>query len=120
MKVTPNLVIASLIIIFGCGIIAIAILGNPRELQIALGLAGLSFVFSGYLQFVQDQDKKNKRKYDEERHRQLLATLEEMKQELGKVEESRNKTKDIADAISSGLKLYSEFMTRPEGEKHDD
>ena len=108
--------IAIVIILVGLGIIVAAFIGSMLQLQIAAALVGTGFICLGLMQFKQDNDRKR----DEEKFNQIMAKLDEIQQELEKEEEPKNKGVAIADIISSGLKYYSEYMTKPKKEEKSD
>jgi hypothetical protein len=120
MKIQYSQVIAVLVILIGFGIIAAALFSQPQEFQIAMVLAGLAFVFSGYIQIAQAQDKKEDEKRNEERHQKLMEKLEKIEQLGEKLEQPRNTGVAIADVISSGLKYYAEHLGQQKEDKQDD
>ncbi len=107
--------IAVIIILVGIGIIVSAFVGSMPQLQIAIVLVGLGFICLGLLQIKRDNDRKR----EQEKHEQIMAKLDEIKQELEKKEESKGTGVAIADVISSGLKYYSEYMKKPDKEEED-
>ena len=123
MKFNNTLFIAAIVILIGFGIIAAALLNQPRELLIAMILAGLAFVFSGYIQIAQAYDNNKKDKQNEGKHQQIMEKLEKMEQALEKAEEEKSKGSGvaIADILGAGIKYYTEHLSQPkEEEKQDD
>jgi len=51
-------------------------------------------------------------KAEEERFNKIIAKLDEIQQELKKEDQPKGTGVAIADVISSGLKYYSEYMTK--------
>ena len=105
--------IAIVIILAGIGIIVTAVTSSTLQLQIAGALAGVGFICLGLLQLIRKQD----RKQDKERFEQIMAKLEQLQQELQKEDKSKGSGVAIADVIASGLKYYSEYMTKPKKEE---
>ena len=113
-----NLIKAAIIIIMlvGVGLIITAFLDTSWQLQIALALAGLGFICLGLIQIKRLQDiKRNDEKYE-----QIMSKINEIKQELEKIEQPKGTGVAIADVISSGLKYYAEHMTNPKKEDKND
>ena len=100
-------------IVIGLGIIILAFMNFPIQLQIALGLIGLGFITSGLMQVKRGQD----RKINEERFDIIVTKLDEIQQELKKEEQPKGTGVVIADVISSGLKYYSEYITKQKKEE---
>lgn len=105
--------IAIVIILAGIGIIIAAVTSSILQLQIAGALAGVGFICLGLLQLKRDQERRR----DEERFEQIIAKLEQIQQELQKEEQTKGSGVVIADVIASGLKYYSEYMTKPKKEE---
>jgi len=91
-------------------------LNSPIQLQIALGLIGLGFITLGLVQVKRGQDRKT----NEDRVDIIMAKLDEIQQELKKKEQPKGTGVAIADAISSGLKYYSEYMTKKKKEEDNE
>ena len=104
------------IILVGIGLIITAFIAPPLQMQIAAALIGLGFICLGLMTLKRNQDKKR----DEERYEQLITKLDQIQQELEKIEEPKGKGVAIADVIASGLKYYTEHMSKPKEEKPDD
>ncbi len=110
MKMNYSTPIAIFIMFLGLVIIVTAVITIPMlELKIALALTGAAFVSSGVIQLGQAQNKKQ----DDQKLEQIMRNLEELKQALQKEDESKGKGVAIADVIASGLKYYTEHMTKP-------
>ena len=116
MKINYSLLIAALVILIGAGIIAIALLSQLRELQIALGLAGASFICTGIVLWGQVADKQQ----EAEKLQKIMEKLEKIEKELEKEEQSKGTGVAIADVIGAGLKYYTEHMTKPKKEEEND
>ncbi len=100
-------------IVIGLGIIILAFMNSPIQLQIALGLIGLGFISLGLVQVKRGQDR-NK---IGERFDIILTKLDEIQQELKKEEQPKGAGVVIADVITSGLKYYAEHMTKQQKEE---
>ena len=107
---------SAVMIVIGLGIIILAFLNSPMQLQIALGLIGLGFITFGLVQVKRGQDrKKNEEKFD-----MIVTKLDEIQQELKKEEQTKGTGVAIADVISSGLKYYSEYITKQKKEEDNE
>ena len=84
--------------------------------DIALAITGGAFILSASVLYGQRQLIKQK----ENQSTQLIAKLEEIKQELKKEDNQKGKGIAIADMISSGLRYYSEHLTGPKKEDKND
>ena len=98
---------SAVMIVIGFGIIILALMNSPIQLQIALGLIGLGFITLGLVQVKRGQDKR----LDEERFEVIVTKLNEIQQELTKGDQPRGTGVVIADVLSSGLKYYSDYLT---------
>ena len=104
------------IIIMVIGIVAVfSAFFSQMEFQVVLALAGAAFIFYGIFQF----GKVLERQKNEERYQQLMAKLEQIRQELEKEEKPKGGVA-IADVISSGLKYYAEHIAQPKKEEKND
>ena len=110
------LVFGTVIIVSGFGMIALAFINSPLQLQIALGLIGLGFVSLGLVQLKRARNESiNEKRFD-----QIMVKLDEIQQELKKEDQPKRTGVAIADVITSGLKYYSEYMTKQKKEeKHE-
>ncbi len=99
--------------LIGLGMVVLAFMNSPIQLQIALGLIGLGFITLGLMQVKRGQD----RKINEERFDIIVTKLDEIQQELKKEDQSKGTGVAIADVISSGLKYYAEYMTKSNKEE---
>jgi len=95
---------SAVMILIGFTTIILAVFNSPWQLQIALGLIGLGFIALG-LVYVKRAQNEN---IDEQRFNKIIAKLDEIQQELKKEDQTKGTGVVIADAISSGLKYYSE------------
>ncbi|MFC1933222.1 hypothetical protein ACFLXU_06340 [Chloroflexota bacterium] len=100
-------------IVIGIGIIILAFMNSPIQLQIALVLIGLGFITLGLVQVKRGQD----RKINEKRFDLIVTKLDEIQQELKKDEQNKGTGVVIADALSSGLKYYSDYLTKQKEEE---
>ena len=98
-----------IIILIGIGIIILAFMNSPLQLQIALGFIGLGFISLGLAQVKRGQDEK---KLD-----QIMAKLDEMQQEFKKEKQPEKTGIAIADIITSSLKYYTEHINKPKMEE---
>ena len=103
----------TVMIVSGLGIIILAFMNSPLQLQIVLGLIGLGFIILGLVQVKRRQDEKR----DKERFDEIIAKLDEIQQELKKEEQPKGTGIAIADVITSGLKYYTEHITKQQKEK---
>ena len=110
------LVFGTFIIVSGFGMIALAFINSPLQLQIALGLIGLGFISLGLVQLKKAENESiNEKRFD-----QIMVKLDEIQQELKKEDQPKRTGVAIADVITSGLKYYSEYMTKQKKEeKHE-
>ena len=107
---------SAVMIVIGLGIIILAFMNSPIQLQIALGLIGLGFISLGLVQVKRGQD----RKINEERFDTIMTKLDEIQQELKKEDQPKGTGVVIADVISSGLKYYSEYLTKQKKEEDNE
>lgn len=106
----------TVLIVSGFGMTALAFINSPLQLQIALGLIGLGFISLGLVQLKRARNESiNEKRFD-----QIMVKLDEIQQELQKEKQPERGGTAIADVITSGLKYYSEYMTRQKKEeKHE-
>ena len=104
---------STVMIVIGFGMIVLAFINSPLQLQIALGLAGLGFISLGLVQLKRAQNDN----VDEKRFNQIIGKLDEIQQELKKEKQSERSGIAIADVITSGLKYYAEHMTKQKKEE---
>lgn len=96
-------------IAIGIGIIILALVNPPLQLQITLGLIGLELIALGLIQV-----KRSLEDYSyEKRLNQIIAKLNEIQQELHEGKEAEKRGATIAEIISSGLKYYSDQKNKP-------
>ena len=103
-------------IVMGLGIIILAFMNSPIQLQIALGFIGLGFITFGLVQVKRGQDR-NK---NEERFNIIATKLDEIQQELKKEDQPKGTGVAIADVITSGLKYYADQMTKSKKEENNE
>ena len=103
---------STVMILIGCGMVILAFVNSPLQLQIALVLIGLGFVFLGLVQVKQAQNKSR----DEERLDQIITKLDEIKRELDREKQPERSGTAVADIITSSLKYYADRMLEKKDE----
>jgi len=103
-------------IVIGLGIIILAFMNSPVQLQIALGLIGLGSITLGLVQVKRGQD----RKINRERFDIIVTKLDEIQQELKKEDQPKGTGVAIADVITSSLKYYAEYITKQKKEEDNE
>ena len=114
MNLPKPMTIAIILIIIGI-VFVILMFFNPIS-DIALAIAGLGFILSGFIQLGQARNSEQNKK----RFEQLMTKLNDIQQELEKEEQPKGTGVAIADVITSGLKYYTEHMTKPKKEDEND
>ena len=104
-------ILAAVLLVIGAGLIALAFLTSPVEVQTAAGLGGLGFLALALLQVKHIRDRKR----DEERLERILAALGEIQEKLS--EEPEKPRTAIADVLASGLKLYADRLGKRDKEE---
>ena len=104
---------SAVMMLIGLGMVVLAFINSPIQLQIALGLIGLGFITLGLVQVKRGQD----RKINEERFDIIATKLDEIQQELKKEDQPKGTGVAIADIITSGLKYYADQITKPKKEE---
>ncbi|MFC2025329.1 hypothetical protein ACFLTG_02840 [Chloroflexota bacterium] len=99
---------SAVMIVIGLGMLILAFITSPIQLQIALGLIGLGFITLGLVQVKRGQDRKT----NEERFDIIVTKLDEIQQELKKEDPSKATGVIIADVLASGLKYYADQITK--------
>ncbi|MFC1971461.1 hypothetical protein ACFLV0_06025 [Chloroflexota bacterium] len=100
-------------VLIGLGMVVMAFINSPLQLQIVMWMIGFGFFSLGLVQLKRLQDEKRyKERFDE-----IMAKLDEIQQELKQEDQSKGKGVVIADVISSGLKYYAENMTKQQKEE---
>jgi len=107
---------SAVMIVIGLGIIILAFMNSPIQLQIVLGLIGLGFITLGLVQVKRGQDRKK----NEERFDIIVTKLDEIQQELKNDEQNKGTGVVIADVLSSGLKYYSDYLTKQKEEEDNE
>ena len=107
---------SAVMIVMGLGIIILAFMNSPIQLQIALGLIGLGFITLGLVQVKRGQD----RKISEERYDIIVTKLDEIQQKLEKEDQPKGTGIAIADMLTSTLKYYTEQITKSKKEEHNE
>ena len=106
----------AVMIVMGLGIIILAFMNSPMQLQIALGLIGMSFITLGLVQVKRGQDRnKNRERFDI-----IVAKLDEIQQELKKEDQPKGTGVVIADVITSGLKYYADQIIKSKREENNE
>ena len=107
---------SAVMILVGFTTIILAVFNSPWQLQIALGLIGLGFIALGLVYVKRAQNESvNEKRFD-----QIMVKLDEIQQELKKEEHPKGTGVAIADVISSGLKYYSEYITKQKKEENNE
>jgi len=107
---------SAVMIVIGLGIIILAFMNSPIQLQIALGLIGLGFITLGLVQVKRGQD----RKISEERFDIIVTKLDEIQQKLEKEDQPKGTGIAIADVLTSTLKYYTDQITKSKKEKNNE
>ena len=102
-------IFSAVMMLIGLGVIILAFMNAPLQLQFALGLIGLGFISLGLVQLRRIQSEK--------RIDQILAKLDEIQQEIKKEEQPGRTSTDIAEIITSGLKFYADHIIASQEEK---
>lgn len=108
-------VIGAVLIIAGLGIIVAVILDTGIAVRVMLGLIGLGFIALGFVPPLLAR----RRQADEERHRETMAKLDEIKEAIEAAKEEKKGGVAVADIISTGMKWYADYMgkDKKEGEE---
>lgn len=112
MNIPKTATMAIIIMLIGILFTILAIANS----DITLAIAGLAFILSGFIQFGQVRDSEQNKK----RFEQIMNKLDKIEQKLEKVEQPKGTSVVIADVISSGLKYYTEHVTKPKKEEEND
>ena len=104
---------SAVMIVIGFGIIILASINSPLQLQIALGFVGLGFVTLGLVQVKRERD----RKVNEERFDITVTKLDEIQQELKKADQSKGTGVVVADILSSSLQYYTDYLIKRKKEE---
>jgi hypothetical protein len=102
--------------LIGLGVIVMAFINSPLPLQIAMWISGLGFFSLGLVQIKRAQDTKA----EEERFNRIITKLDEIQQELEKEEQTKGSGIVIADALSSGLKYYADYLAKQKKEEENE
>jgi len=95
-------------IVIGFGIIILAFMNSPLQLQITLGFIGLGFITLGLVQVKRKQNiKANEARFDI-----IVTKLDEIQQELKKEDQSKGTGVIVADILSSSLQYYTDYLTK--------
>jgi len=105
-----------IMMLIGLGIVVMAFINSPLQLQIAMWIIGLGFFSLGLVQIKRVQSLKS----EEERYNKIIAKLDEIQQELKKGEQTKGTGVVIADVITSGLKYYADQITKSKKEENNE
>lgn len=105
-------VFGAVIILSGIGIITLAFINSPWQLQMVMGFVGLGFIFLGLAQVKRVRDEK----VDKERFEQIMTRLDQIQQELQKEKQPEKGGTVIVDMLTSGLKYYADKMKNEKSE----
>ena len=103
---------STVMIVIGFGMVVLAFVNSPLQLQIALVLIGLGFISLGLAQVKQAQNESR----DKERLDLIIAKLDEIKQELDREKQPERSGTAVADIITSSLKYYADKMLEKKDE----
>lgn len=93
----------------GIGLIVLAFLHSPLVSQVIIGLIGVVSLSLAPL-FLALARRETR---EQERYAQIMAKLEEIEEQFKQQEEKPGKSGvAIADIISSGMKFYSEYISK--------
>lgn len=110
MNMMKSNILAIILIIIG--IVFVILMFFNFVSDIALAIAGAGFILSGFIQLGQARNREENQK----RFEQIMTKLEQIQQELEKEEKPRGGVA-IADVIASGLKYYSEHISKANKEE---
>ncbi|MCJ7604427.1 MAG: hypothetical protein MUO19_00120 [Dehalococcoidales bacterium] len=114
--ITLYRIAAAVLLLAGIGIIILAFLNTPVELQIVLGFIGLGFIILALVPLKLAQRATE----DNEKFGQLMAKLDEIKDEIQKPEEKpAHSGVAIADIINSGMKFYSDYVSKDKDKEEE-
>lgn len=102
--------------LIGLGMVVMAFINSPLQLQIAMWIIGLGFFSLGLVQIKRAQSAKA----EEERFNKIIAKLDEIQQELKKEEQPKGAGVAIADVITFGLKYYADQITKSKKEENNE
>jgi Na+/phosphate symporter len=102
--------------LIGLGMVVMAFINSPLQLQIAMWIIGLGFFSLGLVHIKRAQSVKA----EEERFNKIIAKLDEIQQELKKEEQPKGTGVAIADVITSGLKYYADQITKSKKEEDNE
>ena len=107
---------SAVMIVIGLGIIILAFMNSPIQLQIALGLIGLGFITLGLVQVKRGQD----RKISEERFDIIVTKLDKIQQKVEKEDQPKGAGIAIADVLTTTLKYYTDQITKSKKKEHNE
>ena len=105
---------AVVLLLTGTAAIVLAFFNEPVALQVALGVIGAGLLVLSLVPLnLARLEKKADTRFDE-----LIAKLDEIREELRKLEEKPEKGGiAIADIFSSGMKWYSDYASKKDDEE---
>ncbi len=107
---------SAVMIVIGLGIIILAFMNSPIQLQIALALIGLGFITLGLVQVKRGQD----RKISEERFDIIVTKLDKIQQKVEKEDQPKGAGIAIADVLTTTLKYYTDQITKSKKKEHNE
>ncbi len=107
---------SAVMIMIGLGIMILAFMNSPIQLQITLGLIGLGFITLGLVQVKREQD----RKVHEKRFDIIVTKLDEIQQKLEKEDQSKGTGIAIADVLTSTWKYYADQINKSKKEENNE
>ena len=114
---TMFLAASMVLLLAGIAIIILAFLNSPLELQIVFGFIGLGFIVLSLVPVGLARREQNK----DDKFRQLMTKLDEIKEELHQQEEKQEKSGvAIADIINSGMKFYADYLNKDTDKSQED
>ncbi|MFC1949171.1 hypothetical protein ACFLW0_03255 [Chloroflexota bacterium] len=102
--------------LIGVGMVVMAFINSPLQLQIAMCIIGLGFFSLGLVQIKRAQNVRA----EEERFNKILAKLDEIQQELKKEDQSKGTGVVVADILSSSLQYYTDYLTKQKKEEDNE
>jgi len=110
------LLAAIILALAGMGAIISSGFVDTVALRVGLELGGVGFLALGLLSYRLGQAEARA----EERHKELLAKLDEVNEGLKKLEEKpQNSGAAIADVLGVGMKWYQDYLDRGKEQKED-
>ncbi len=102
--------------LIGLGMVVMAFINSPLQLQIAMWIIGLGFFSLGLVQIKRAQSVKT----EEERFNKIIAKLDEIQQKLEKEDQSKGTGIAIADVLTSTWKYYADQINKSKKEENNE